>query len=146
MTTSNDLEPAGAQAARDRYWQALAVYLFGTVVGIIAIPYLNGHTPAVLSGAITVIILFVLVIASIGALCALFFDSAELDTVNARWEPTWWIYVGATVLTTILAYHGTKLLFDPNAAVVVAVPTLVASAFLACATYLYQRHENLGVP
>lgn len=128
------------------YWRALGVYLVGVVLGVVAIPTVDGIVPPILTGAVTVIVLFVLSVASVGVMYALFKDSEALAEANARWEPTWWVYVGSTVAVPTVGYYGTKLIAGPNAGVVVAVPTLVATAFTICAGYLYRRHDRLGVP
>ncbi|WP_277554123.1 hypothetical protein [Halobaculum limi] len=129
-----------------RYWRALAVYLLVTVLGVVSIPVVGNSLPSVLTGSLTVIVLVLLVVASLGALYALVRDSVALDRANARWEPAWWVYLGASVAVPATVAYGTKAFFGVNASIVAGVPTLVATAFAACAGYLYRRHDRLGVP
>ncbi|MFC7136158.1 hypothetical protein [Halobaculum litoreum] len=136
----------GAGSVPGRYWRALGVYLFVTVLGVVAIPVVGDRLPSVLTGSLTVIVLFLLVVASVGALYALVRDSVALGRANARWEPVWWVYLGASLAVPAAVAYGTKAFAGVNAGIVAGVPTLVATVFAACAGYLYRRHDRLGVP
>lgn len=142
--TREDRSP-GEDRSR-RYWHLLAVYLLSTVLGVVSLPFVKGAVPTVVTGALVVVTLFVLMVASLGALYCLVRDSAELRDGDADWSPTWWLYVGASLLAPVVTYEGVASLFGTNAGIVVGAPALVASVFLACAAYLYRRHERVGVP
>ena len=54
-----------------RYWHLLAVYLLSTVLGVASLPFVEGAVPTVVTGALVVVTLFVLMVASLGALYCL---------------------------------------------------------------------------
>lgn len=134
----------------EKYWYTLAGYVALVLVGLVGSVWTLlqfQSAEATVAGGFTVAI-FALVLSGLGLVTypALFKDSAYVRATSRRWEPQWWYYIGFGVGVPILVYAVASVAGAGSVGGVLALYGHAVSAGVMSASYLYQRHQYIGVP
>ncbi|WP_435359308.1 hypothetical protein [Haloarchaeobius sp. DFWS5] len=132
----------------EKYWYTLAGHAAGTILAAAYIAWvLSGSPNSSVAGMFSGVIMLGLAVVSLSIYPALFKDSAYLRGTRARWKPEWWKYMAGGLGAPLVVYFaGKAAIWGADVAFAFAVFAFVASSFAVSVSYLYNRHQYVGVP
>ncbi|WP_254763294.1 hypothetical protein [Natrinema marinum] len=127
------------------YWYVLIGYPVLSLLGIVSLARLTGGGSVLATGLGSVALLIVVAVGGAVTLPALWRDVEFVATETDSWTPDREIYVGAAVAAPLLLGALSGLAAGFGIAIAIAVVAFLLSTVAVCLTYLYNRHQEIGL-